>query len=114
MTETKTPRIARPVTDPATARSVRAPGRVTPPNQRERIATTGRAIRASTFHTPVTMTDVEVARLEKPQERQIAKVAAMPTAPPPGNRLDTEEPQRLTIRALPWPSPRSEPVNVNV
>ena len=99
---------------PATARSVRAGGRVTPPNQSAAIATTGSAMRAITFQTPVTMTEVDVARREKPHERQMAYVAARPTAPPPGSRLDTEDPHRFTIRALLWVSPRSDPVNVNV
>ncbi len=36
------------------------------------MATTGSAIRASTFQMPVTMAEVEVARREKPHERHIA------------------------------------------
>ncbi len=72
ITATRAARIARPVTIPATARSVRASGMVIPPNHRAAMATTGRAIRARTFQTPVTMTDVDVARRENPHERQIA------------------------------------------
>ena len=68
----KAARMPRPVNMPATARSVRAGGRVTPPNQRAAIATTGSAMRAITFQTPVTMTEVDVARREKPHERQMA------------------------------------------
>ena len=103
-----------PVSDPAIARSVSAGGRVTPLNTRTRIATTGSAMRARTFQTPVTMAEVDVARREKPHERQIAYVAASPTAPPPGSRFETEDPQRLMTSALPWVSPRSDPVKVNV
>jgi hypothetical protein len=114
MIDTRVVRIARPVTIPATARSVRAPGRVTPLNQSTAIAITGRAMRARTFHTPVTTTEVEVARRENPHERQIAYVAASPTAPPPGRRLETDDPHRLTTSALLWVSPGSEPVKVKV
>ena len=78
------------------------------------MATTGRAMRASTFQTPVTMTDVDVARREKPHDRQMAYVAASPTAPPPGSRFDTEDPHRFTMSALTWLSPCSEPVKVKV
>jgi hypothetical protein len=72
MIATRAPRIARPVNMPATARSVREPGRVTPLNHSTAIAMTGRAMRARTFQTPVTTTEVDVARREKPQDRQIA------------------------------------------
>ena len=99
---------------PATARSVSAAGRVTPPNHSAPMATTGSAMRAMTFQTPVTMTDVDVARREKPQDRQMAYVAARPTAPPPGSRLDTDDPHRFTMSALPWLSPCSDPVKVKV
>ena len=95
---------------PATARSVSASGSVTPPNHRAPMATTGRAMRAMTFQTPVTIADVDVARREKPQVRQMPYVAASPTAPPPGRRLETEDPQRLTMSALLWLSPCREPV----
>ena len=61
-----------PVSMPARASSVSACGSVTPPNHRAAMATTGSAIRARTFHTPVTIADVEVSRREKPQERQMA------------------------------------------
>ena len=74
----------------------------------------GNAIRARVFHTPVTMADVETARLRKPQDRQIAKVAASPTAPPPGSRLLTEEPHTLTMNARRWLSPGSEAARVKV
>ncbi len=71
-------------------------------------------MRARTFHTPVTTTEVEVARRENPHDRQIAYVAARPTAPPPGRRLETDDPHRLTTSALLWVSPGSEPVKVKV
>ena len=72
MIATNAARMPSPVNMPATARSVRADGRVTLPNQSAPIATTGSAMRAITFQTPVTMTEVDVARREKPHDRQIA------------------------------------------
>ena len=45
---------------------------MTPPNHSAPIATTGSAMRAMTFQTPVTMTEVDVARREKPHDRQMA------------------------------------------
>ena len=72
MIATNAARMPSPVTIPATARSVRAGGRVTPPNHSAPMATTGSAIRAMTFQTPVTMTEVDVARREKPHDRQMA------------------------------------------
>ena len=72
MIATNATRMPSPVNMPATARSVSAPGRVTPPNHSAPIATTGSAMRAMTFQTPVTMTDVDVARREKPHDRQMA------------------------------------------
>jgi hypothetical protein len=74
----------------------------------------GRRMRARTFHTPETIAEVDTSRLVKPHERQMAKVAASPTAPPPGRRLLTEEPATLTMKARAWPSPGSEAVKVKV
>ena len=42
------------------------------PNHSAPIATTGNAMRAMTFQTPVTITEVEVARRENPHDRQMA------------------------------------------
>ena len=72
MIATKAARMARPVSAPPTASSVSTAGRVTPPIHRAKIATTGSAMRASTFHTPVTMAEVEVARRVNPHERHMA------------------------------------------
>jgi hypothetical protein len=44
-------------------------------------------MRARTFHTPVTTTEVEVARRENPHERQIAYVAARPDGAAPGEEV---------------------------
>src|SRR5699024_1622776 len=74
-------------------------GRSVAPQERPAMAMTGRAARARTFHTPVTTAIVVTAATEKPQDLAIEYVAASPTAPPPGRRLDTDEPQTLRISA---------------
>ena len=71
-------------------------------------------IEAQTTKIEQVETEVEVARRENPHERQIAYVAARPTAPPLGSRLETDEPHRLTTSALLWVRPGSEPVKVKV
>ncbi len=63
--------MATPLMLAAMAASRRAAGTFSAPAVSATIATTGRATRASTFQTPVTMADVEMSRREKPHERQI-------------------------------------------
>jgi hypothetical protein len=74
----------------------------------------GSSSRAMMFHTPVTISEVEMARRVNPQDRSCLYVAAAPAAPPAGSRLPTADPQMLTTNALTCGRCGSDPVNVNV
>jgi len=59
---------AAPITPPRITESGRGPAAARSVIR----AVTGRIIRERKFHTPVTMTEVEMARREKPQDRKAA------------------------------------------
>lgn len=75
---------------------------------------TGRAIRARRFHSPVTMSEVEMSRRRKPQERNMRNSRAKPIAAPKGSTLATREVTALALSPWRWRRPGSEPVSTHV
>ena len=89
-------------------------GASTGPATSTRQPMTGSAIRASTFHSPVSMSEVEIARLPKPQERNISTSSASPTPAPSGSTLAARELTALAISPCRCLSPGSEPLSTQV
>ena len=114
ITATKSATITTPLTTAATAASRINGGRCELPTASPAMAMIGNSMRANVFQTPVTIADVDTTRLPKPHDRQIAKVAANPTAPPPGRTLLTADPAVLTMNARRWDRPGIEAVRVKV
>src|SRR5450759_2397476 len=110
----KRPRSNTPTTAPMAPPRTTALGRFEASVSRAAIPITGRVTRPRTFQTPLTITEVEMSRREKPQERHMPYVAATPAAPPPGSRLPTEELHTLRIKAFGCDKPGSEPVSMKV
>ena len=81
---------------------------------RTRQPMTGSVTRASTFHSAVAISEVEMARREKPQVRHIIQDSASPTAAPRGRMLATIEVTALIFSAWTCPSPGSEPISTHV
>ena len=88
----------------ATAASCRARGTFSAPEVRATMAMTGRAIRARTFQTPVTIAEVEISRRENPHVRQMAYVAAA-GSPTAGEQVADRRPAHVDDERLVVPQP---------
>ena len=72
MTDTNSAISSTPTRAPAIPPRTTALGRLPAPKSRAPMPMTGSATRARMFQTPLTMTEVEMPRREKPQERHRA------------------------------------------
>lgn len=77
-------------------------------------ARTGREARMRMFHTVVISMDEVMAVTSNPQDRHMAKLSAVPNAPPAGRMLLMQEPARLLVRAWRWVMPGREALRVKV